>query len=60
MGPDFTPQLQPSDFFNQIMMNMFLESVPMLMPFKDNEDGHGLRHVVQAVATYLSRALHDV
>ncbi|XDV36630.1 hypothetical protein PO909_006376 [Leuciscus waleckii] len=32
----------------------------MLIPFKDNEDGLGLRHIVKPTATYLSSTLFDL
>ncbi|CAM4652162.1 unnamed protein product [Leuciscus chuanchicus] len=59
VGPHFDTLIQPSDFFTQPMISQLLETVPMLVPFR-NTDGSGLSSVVNSVSTYLSGALHDV
>lgn len=51
--------LEPSHFFIPSMLDHLLESVPMLVPFQDNENSLGLCHVVQPVATYLIIILYD-
>lgn len=48
-----------SDFFAEPMLDRLLETVPMLVPFRQ-QDGVGLQHVVHAVASHLSGSLHDL
>lgn len=43
--PGFPEVVDAISFFDQMMLDNLFEVVPMLLPFKDNEDGLGLRHI---------------
>lgn len=58
--PGFPEVLDAMSFFDQMMLDSLVETVPMLLPFKDNEDGLGLRHIVHPIATYMSTTLFDL
>lgn len=58
--PGFPEVLDAMSVFDQMMFDNLSETVPMLIPFKDNEDGLGLRHIVKPVATYPSSTLFDL
>lgn len=45
-------------FLMEPMLDNLLETLPMLVPFRN--DNHGLRSVVQPVAIYLRTSLYDV
>lgn len=57
--PGFPEVVDALSFFDQMMLDNLFETVPMLLPFKDNDDGLGLRHIVKPIATYLSSTLYD-
>lgn len=57
---EFNTVMQHRKFFVEPMLDHLLEMVPMLVPFRDDEDGHRLCHVFQPVATFLSTSLYDV
>lgn len=52
--------LEAKDFYNPQAIYRLLENIPMLLPFKDNAHGLGLRHVTQPVATYLTNTLYTL
>ncbi len=52
--------MQPSEFYLQPDPDFLLESIPIVVPFWDNSDGLGLRHVVQSVAMYLNSQLFHI
>ncbi|KAL0150375.1 hypothetical protein M9458_054192, partial [Cirrhinus mrigala] len=59
-GPGYVERFHPCHFFIPSMIDNLLETVPMIIPFKDNENGLGLREVVQQVSRYLTSTLHDL
>ncbi|CAM4428180.1 unnamed protein product [Leuciscus chuanchicus] len=53
-------RLEGRDFFHPPALHTLLEQTPMVLPFKDNSHGLGLRHVVKPVATYLTSTLEGL
>lgn len=58
--PDYGLVVNPRNFFIPSALDYLLETVPMIVPFKDNADGLGLRNVVHTVASHLTQSLGDV
>lgn len=52
--------LEARDFYNPQAIYRLLDSNPMLLTFKDNAHGLGLRHVTQPVAAYLTNTLYTL
>lgn len=59
-GPGYIERFHPCHFFIPSMIENLLETVPMIIPFKDIENGLGLREVVQQVCRYLTSTLCDL
>ncbi len=55
--PEFPKVISPSQFFVQSMVDYLLETVPMVVPFKDNENKLGLSSVIYPVTMYLTSTL---
>ncbi|CAM4573811.1 unnamed protein product [Leuciscus chuanchicus] len=53
-------RLEGRDFFNPKALHLLLEQTPMVLPFRDNSHGLGLRHVVKPVATHLTSTLEGL
>lgn len=58
-GPGYVERFHPCYFFIPSMIENLLETVPIIIPFKVNENGLGLREVVQQVCRYLTSTLYD-
>ncbi|KAK2892465.1 hypothetical protein Q8A67_012453 [Cirrhinus molitorella] len=50
-------KIEACDFFNPQAIHHLLQETPMLLPFRDNCHGLGLRHVIQPVTTDLTDTL---
>lgn len=53
----FPTKFSASDFFRRDNMEILFETVPMFLPFRDNDQGVGLRHVMQRVAKHIHSQL---
>ncbi|KAK2885211.1 hypothetical protein Q8A67_016048 [Cirrhinus molitorella] len=60
LDQNFPTVLEAKDFYNPQALYSLLETNPMLLPFKDNSHGLGLRHVVQPVAAHLCNTLYTL
>lgn len=58
--PEFLKVISPAHFFIPSMVDYLLETVPMVVPFKDNENNLGLSGVVYPVTMYLTSILWNI